>query len=323
MAALSDASVPTLLDLRHVSPEQLDGLLAEETELWKSSLDWDFRPSADLVRRFVGMHSLSGFALAYGDTLAGYAYYVTEESKGLVGDLFVRRPYRTMDAENRLLKKCVEAMNDPARLRRVESQLMLLPAPLSRPVPFSDRLSVYPREFMEIEARQIAALPRADTPPGTSIMPWGSGRQERAANVIAAAYSGHVDSEINDQYRSLGGARRFLLNIVQYPGCGAFFPSGSFVAHLPGSQELAGISLASLVGPDVGHITQICVTPVSRGRGLGYELLRHSMEGLRLHGCRKVSLTVTAANEEAVKLYEKCGFKVRRTFAAYVWERTR
>ena len=44
--------------------------------------------------------------------------------------------------------------------------------------------------------------------------------QEEAAHVISAAYRGHVDSEINDQYRSIPGARRFVTNIVRFPGCG-------------------------------------------------------------------------------------------------------
>ena len=43
-----------------------------------------------------------------------------------------------------------------------------------------------------------------------------------AAAVIAAAYRGHIDSDINDQYRSLNGSLRFLNNIVRFPGCGVF-----------------------------------------------------------------------------------------------------
>ena len=39
-----------------------------------------------------------------------------------------------------------------------------------------------------------------------------------------------MDSEINDQYRTLSGSLRFLNNIVRFPGCGTFDPEGSFVA---------------------------------------------------------------------------------------------
>jgi ribosomal protein S18 acetylase RimI-like enzyme len=53
---------------------------------------------------------------------------------------------------------------------------------------------------------------------------------------------------------------------------------------------------------------------------VGYELLRQSLVALRAAGCRKTSLTVTASNDEAIKLYEDVGFETIRNFAAYVWE---
>ena len=73
---------------------------------------------------------------------------------------------------------------------------------------------------------------------------WSDHYQDAAAQLIAAAYTGHVDSRINDQYRTSGGARRFLYNIVQYPGCGAFYRPASFAAfearHRQAVRHLAG-----------------------------------------------------------------------------------
>ena len=37
-------------------------------------------------------------------------------------------------------------------------------------------------------------------------------------------------------------------------------------------------------------------------------------------GCRSASLTVTAANDDAVELYKRVGFEIARRFSAYVWE---
>ena len=149
---------------------------------------------------------------------------------------------------------------------------------------------------------------------------WSDHYQESAAQLIAAAYAGHIDSHINDQYRSVAGARRFLYNIVQYPGCGSFFRPGSYVAVDLERSRLWGLSLASVVGPESGHITQICAAPEVRGTGIGYELLRRSLLTLGEHGSHRVSLTVTAANRDAVELYERMGFRTRRRFSAYVWE---
>jgi len=115
------------------------------------------------------------------------------------------------------------------------------------------------------------------------------------------------------------GARRFLFNIVQYPGCGAFFPPACWLALERFTGRVCGVSLASLVRPEVGHITQICVSPSLRGQGLGYELLRRSLETLALSGAARVSLTVSAANESAVSFYNRLGFFVLHSFPALVW----
>jgi ribosomal protein S18 acetylase RimI-like enzyme len=149
---------------------------------------------------------------------------------------------------------------------------------------------------------------------------WTERRQEEAAHLIGASYRGHVDGLVNDQYRTPAGARRFLYNIVQYPGCGAFFPPACWVAIERRTGGLCGLSLASRVRPEVGHVTQICVGPAMRGQGVGYELLRRSMESLALAGSTRVSLSVTAANEKAVKMYERMGFGVLREFLGLVWE---
>jgi ribosomal protein S18 acetylase RimI-like enzyme len=67
-------------------------------------------------------------------------------------------------------------------------------------------------------------------------------------------------------------------------------------------------------------VTQICVAPAVKGQGVGYELLRRSLGVLAQSGAKTVSLTVTAANRDAVRLYERVGFRTVRRFSAFVWE---
>jgi ribosomal protein S18 acetylase RimI-like enzyme len=318
MAALFDQYHSPLVELRDVTAPYLEPLLHEETEEWRSDLDWDYRPSADLVRRFVDMRALTGFALPGPAGAAGYAYYVCEEGKGLIGGLYVSRAQRTQENENLLLTAILDSMWRTPGTRRVEAQLMMLSAPLTRSMPYPKWIRAFPRKFFEAPLAAIATLPPRET--SVAIAPWSEQRQEDAARLVAAAYAGHVDSNINDQYRSASGARRFLTNIVQYPGCGTFFAPASCVAGPASGRGLYGVCLTSLVSGDVGHITQICVAPAFRGTGLGYELLRRSLVGLAHYGCRTVSLTVTSSNTSAVQLYERMGFVNCRDFAAYVWE---
>ena len=321
MAAWLESPDHLIVDLRNISAADMAPLLDEETAAWREALDWDFEPSAELVRRFVGMQALNGFALLEGTRTIGYSYYIREDKKGLIGDLYVCQRDRTAEREHALIEATLEALWRSPGVRRVEAQLLLLDSPLKRKLPFASRFKPYPRRFLETPAGQALALD-AREPEGISIAPWTEAQQDNSARLVAAAYRGHIDSEINDQYRSPSGSRRFLSNIVQYPGCGTFFPPASFAAFASNGLkgELCGISLASLVANETGHITQICVAPSQRGKGIGYALLRRSMLALAAHGCRTVGLTVTSNNMEAIRLYAQMGFTNRRDFAAYVWD---
>jgi len=310
---------PDIVDLRRVNARDMEAMLAEETAVWRTELEWDFEKSADLVRRFVDLRALNGSALIENGAVAGYIYYVLEDGKGLIGDLYVLRALRTVERENRLLESALADIMANRQIRRIESQLMMLQLASPRALPYARHMAGFERNFMRVELR------RADLGDGKVLRPmylekWAEHYHDAAAQLIAEAYEGHVDSLINDQYRSAAGARRFLANIVQYPGCGAFFRPASYVAFDVAARRLCGISLASLVAPECGHITQICVSRAVRGTGIGHALMRQSLITLRDLGCRSASLTVTDSNREAVELYERMGFYTARRFSAYVWE---
>lgn len=317
MAAAGHLDPPTqTVDLRSIDADALAPVLAEQIASWKNELDWDFTPSANLVRRFVQIHALAGSALVSHGQVIGYCYYVCEDGKGLIGDLYVLKQQRSLEFESALFQSSLDAMWQTPGVQRVESQLLMLMDAGHRHVPYKNWLRSFPRFFLE--APLAPRLSPRRLSPSIAIGAWTEAWQEATGRLIAGAYQNHIDSQINDQYRSPMGARRFLTNIVQYPGCGSFFAPASFAAT--GEGALCGASLASLVSFDVGHITQVCVAPSWQGTGLGYELMRRSMEALAAHGCRAVSLTVTEANESALRLYRNMGFLPRRAFSAYVWE---
>jgi ribosomal protein S18 acetylase RimI-like enzyme len=320
MAAVSDSPLSRIVDLRHLRPGDLDPLLDEETKVWNDSLDWDFRASASLVRRFLDMQALNGYALVMNGHPVGYCYFVSEEKKGLIGDLYVMTDFVTVESEQRLLTAVVDNLIKTPYVQRIESQLMMLRNGPRIAPPHRAHLHVYSRTFMEVELRHAARLPERRAKHAVLIDGWTERKQDEAATLIAAAYQGHIDAEINDQYRSPSGARRFLTNIIQYPGCGSFFQPASFVAMDQETGKLCGICLSSLVHSDVGHVTQVCVSKAVRGQGVGYQLIRRSLDAMARYGCRKTSLTVTSANQEAIDLYERMGFHKSRHFTAYVWE---
>ena len=160
---------------------------------------------------------------------------------------------------------------------------------------------------------------RSFRPPALVPERWQPEFYNRAAALIHEAYTGHMDSEINDQYRSLTGAKRFLHNVVHFPGCGAFDPAHSWVLRDPVNGDLEGIVLCSRVRDDAAHITQLCVRPAARNHGLGQALLAHCLAELAASGTQTVTLTVTEANRGAFQLYQRHGFRTLHRFEAWVW----
>ena len=321
MAVLSDAPLPELVGLTQLNASDLDSLFADEIDCWQRRFAWDFRPSADLLRRFVQLHSLCGCALRHGKEAVGYAYYVCEGHKGLIGDFYVRPEYATSTCETFLLGGVVEQLMRTPGIRRIESQLMMFrPCYGSPPLPFGRNLKRHDRNFMQISSGVAARLLPAVPAFRVRFVPWAERHLEEMARVVAASYRGHVDSDINDQYRNIPGARMFLSNIIRYPGCGQFSSDCSVLAVDAATRRVTGLCLASHVSATSGHVTQLCVLPALRGTKLGYELLRQTLMRLAGSGCTSVSLTVTCTNTGAIRLYESMGFGSHATFPALVWE---
>ena len=315
----ADLRAPDIVDLRTLTARDIDPLLTEEISAWRKDLEWNFDQSASLVRRFVDLRALAGAALLDRGLPSGYLYYVLEDNKALIGDLYLRHGYRTQEREDLLLASAVHSIAENRQINRIESQLLMMMHVPERELPLARFVTAHERNFMRVSLGE-ARLATGTVRKPVRVDRWGDQHHEAAAHLIAAAYASHIDSRINDQYRSVMGARRFLFNIVQFPGCGVFFRPASLAAFDEETGRLCGISLASLVAPESGHITQICVSPEMQGAGLGRELMRRSLETFREAGCVSASLTVTADNVSAVGLYESLGFSVARKFSAYAWE---
>jgi ribosomal protein S18 acetylase RimI-like enzyme len=152
------------------------------------------------------------------------------------------------------------------------------------------------------------------------LVQWTAPAYQAAGELIYACYAGHSDAKINDQYRSLHGSLRFLHNIVRFPGCGIFEPGFSWLLRDRYTRMLVGMVLSSRVKEDVAHITQLCILPAYRGRGLGRALLDRATEALVCADFSAITLTVTESNKEAVELYRSFGFARRHRFDAMVMD---
>ncbi|HEX4021140.1 MAG TPA: N-acetyltransferase [Acidobacteriaceae bacterium] len=328
-AAVASTLQLEFLDLRHFRAHDLRALLEEESALWRERLRWDYRGSADLLLQYVDSHLLVGYVAIDQSKICGYTFCVQEQAKAVIGDVFASRAntagISAAKVETRLLDHLLETLCHTPGLERMEAQLLLHPHGEHR-TPFENAgFQLFPRLFME---RSLDADPAQDPPLFSEISildgalrmrRWRDTDFDPATHIIAAAYAGHIDSEINDQYRSISGAHRFLHNIVRFPGCGHFEPTASWVVFEPLSGNLQGVLLSSRVSAEVGHITQVCVSPDLRRQHIGQSLLEAGAASLHQIGCKAVTLTVTEANHSAVALYRKLGYHVRHTFDAMLW----
>lgn len=316
-----------ILDLRHFSAVQLKPLLAVEARLWNERLRWDFRASAELLLQYLNSKLLPGYVALEHGQIRGYVFFVYEGAKAVIGDVFAApspgggNSARTV--ERHLLDRLVELLQHSPGIDRIESQLLLHAHPIHEEALEQAGFRTYERLFMELELDPEfpAAGPASGLPGGLEMRSWRDGDLNPAGKLIAEAYAGHLDSHINDQYLSTAGALRFLHNIVRFPGCGIFDSQSTRVLTLHGGKEMAGLLLCSRVRDDVGHVTQICVAPRYRRKGIGAWLLNDCSRHLKERKFRALTLTVTRENANAVALYRRQGFVTRHTFDAMVWER--
>jgi ribosomal protein S18 acetylase RimI-like enzyme len=311
-----------ILDLRHFSSADLRPLLEDETQVWSRLLSWDYSGSADMILRYVDAKILPGYAAIERGRIFGYAFFVYEGSKGVIGDLFVANGGRLPNAhevETQLLMHVIETLQQSPGTHRIEAQLLAHDTGIVAH-PFTEQgFHRYARLFMVLTLENAAREPRP-LHEEIEIRRWSEQDYQSAAAIITTAYRGHVDAEINDQYRTLSGSLRFLNNIVRFPGCGTFDPDSSFVAVHKRSRTLVGLILCSRVREDVGHVTQVCVLPEYRSHGIGESLIAAATGNLRQRKFSMLSLTVTEANARAVELYVRLGFDKKRVFDAFVWE---
>jgi ribosomal protein S18 acetylase RimI-like enzyme len=319
-----------VLDLRHFAAPMLRAVLEAEGEVWRQRLHWDYRASAKLLMQYLDSHMLPGYVALESGQVTGYVFCVYEETKGVIGDVFAMAdpadgaafsPEAAHEVEATLLKHLFETLLNSPQLNRVESQLLLHPSGTHAASFRQAGFQVFRRLFMVRRLAPDLIEPDVGLGGDLELRSWRDDDLNAAGRLIAEAYRGHPDSSINDQYCSVQGSMRFLHNIARYSGCGVFTPQVSHVVVDRRNRELAALVLGSRVSPQSGHITQLCVHPWYRRRGLARMLLGVAAACFARQGVSEISLTVTEANSEAIELYRIDGYTTVHTFDAAVWTR--
>jgi ribosomal protein S18 acetylase RimI-like enzyme len=271
---------------------------------------------------------LPGFVAVDQGRICGFTFCVYEGYKAVVGDAFAveNSVLTALETTHVLLRQLLSLLQNSPEVNRMESQLLLydsgqLAAPFD-----AARFTTHRRLFMEIDLQTPPASkslgPATILPHALELQQWTASAYHPAAEFIRSSYVGHIDAQINDQYRSMQGSLRFLHNIVHFPGCGTFDARSSWILRERKSGSLVGLVLCSQVKYDTAHITQLCISSGYRGGKLGTFLLQHAMRKLARSGFEAITLTVTEANSPAVNLYRGLQFATVHCFDAHVFSRT-
>jgi ribosomal protein S18 acetylase RimI-like enzyme len=174
-------------------------------------------------------------------------------------------------------------------------------------------LTYFKRFLMEIDVS--GSLFHAGTlPSGYHLVAWDDSLLEAHAQVKYRCFHAEIDAHIFPSLGHPDGCLRLMRDITQGDGflCGATW----LLAYAnPDRNQLdyCGTIQGVRCSEQTGSVQNFGVVPEHRGRGLGTMLLQKSLEGFRAAGVFRVTLEVTAKNQDAQRLYQRLGFRRLRT----------
>lgn len=309
-----------VVSLAEVAPEELQGVFQQEIEHWQKGLFWDYRPAVELIGKHMRSQSLPGHAVRSAPGAAvGYCYYLIDHPVGYIGNLYVRGEFAGTDAYPALLQAVVNSLRWWGDVKRIECQIFPFNCDLF-PLFEGHGFRTVQRHFLCLPLECFDGdIPCAPCETGFRIVPWERTFFAAAADVIYNSYRDSPDYGLCRDYQSREGCIRFLRNLVDNPGCGVFTPDTSYVAF-DKQGELCAILVTSRIAAETGMIPQISVRRDCQNKGLGTLLLFSYFREARKRGLKRITLSVSEANQRACQLYLRLGFQKAKEFQAFIWE---
>jgi mycothiol synthase len=172
------------------------------------------------------------------------------------------------------------------------------------------------RYFVNLARPLNGDLPPVEIPAGYRLRPFERERDAEAVwrveNLAFRDHWGTTDIPLDE----------FIHYQLELPH---FRPELSVVAEEEATGQIVGLSMNE-IGPDwikqtgrqEGYVHTLAVLRQARGKGLGTALLVHSLHVLHKEGMEGAHLNADAENlTGAIHLYERAGFKARKTYIAY------
>jgi ribosomal protein S18 acetylase RimI-like enzyme len=326
-ATLFDANLK-IIPLSQADLGSLELLFDEQCAEWLSFLQWDYSGPSRLVREVARQNDLEGVVALNNDQIIGFAFYVVEQTRCSIGDIYVSRSWRKTGADRQIAAAIIRRLELLPGLNRIESQCVGIGNDAANSFFENYGFKRFDRLFMVAQLKSIepSSIVRGTKHPGNQpddvvLRPWEERDSSPAANVIYQSHRLEHDSLINSQYRSQEGCAELVTVLTDSIWCGSFLPTVTHVAEDTVTGKPVGVLIASRMAARAGHFGQVSVLPSYQNQGIGRRLIAAGIEELRELDFNTVSLAVTSLNEPAVHLYQACGFRTIHTFPVFYFER--
>jgi GNAT superfamily N-acetyltransferase len=294
----------------------LEALWQHEAQWWREQLRWDISDTLAALRRVLARGGVSGKAVRVGLETVGYAYYGMLGRLGIIAGPVLAPEWSRAAVGEPLLQEIVDTVRRQG-VSRIESQCVATDGSWRCPAFERAEFRTYWREFMRLDLSQA---PESISPPALMhLEPWREEDLPAAAVVMQAAYEERVDVEINARYRTVDGCRAVLAQLLNQGGCGMFVAAASAIACHRGWG--IGFVVVTESAPRQGHLAQVVVHPDYQRRGVGRLLLSYSLAQLVALRFDTLSLIVSRANVDALRLYQTMGWQAVLVFPAFAWDR--
>jgi hypothetical protein len=174
-------------------------------------------------------------------------------------------------------------------------------------------LTYFKRFLMEADVSHAIFNP-GPLPPGYHLVAWDDSLLEAHAQVKYRCFHEEIDAHVFPSLGHPDGCLRLMRDITQGDG---FLAGATWLlactSPVRNRIEYCGTIQGVRCNGEKGSVQNFGVVPEHRGRGLGTMLLQKSLEGFRAAGVFRVTLEVTAKNQDAQRLYQRLGFRRLRT----------
>jgi ribosomal protein S18 acetylase RimI-like enzyme len=298
----------------------IEALFNQQCAEWLELFRWDYSRPTRMILDVVRQGELTGFVATEGGAAIGFTFYVIEDNRCSIGDIYVSKPWRGLGVDRHLAQAILEKLKLTPRLRRIESQFVGIGNAGATELFLARNFTRLDRHYM------LARLFEASCGEGPelsniSLRGWREGDFACAARIIYRSYRGEHDSRINSQYQTEEGCAELLTILTEHVWCGDFLPSVSRVAIDRATGKRVGVLIASRIAKGAGHIGQISILPAYQGKGLGRRMIGQAIGELERRGYETISLAVTDANASAYHLYSSCGFRTIHQFPVFYSDR--